>query len=519
MRFANVNPLRWARTHADAESAALSGSRVITTLAVVGSMLIPIALSYFFMAQSLRLDEAQSLWQTSRSVGAVLAIVAGDVHVPLYHLVLHFWRLYIGDSVVYARALSLLFFVLSVPAIYFLGKRAYGERIGLLAMVLFAISPFMNWYGNEIRMYTMFVFFAIANQYLFLRIFKAQEHSDTVWALYVVTAVLGVYTHYFFFLNLFAQAVFFGLRYHRFPAYSFRRFLITASIVIISFAPWVWYVYHIGTVGFQEPALQLPSAVNLFSAFSQFLFGFQNDALNTVFLSLWPVAVILVLFTLGRNHRLTAETAYFLVIVAASFGLAFAVSFAITPIFVSRYMIFTIPAFYLVVASMSTTYTPRVRLFAQGTLLALMLLSLGIEVVNPRTPVKENYAAAVSYLNAHTTAQDSIVLSAPFTIYPVQYYYRGAATISTLPIWNQYKYGPIPDFDAKQLPSQVAQVTKNDQRVFLLLSYDQGYEKDIKKYFDSHYQMLYQQNYSNDLSLYVYRLRYNTPQSAISAAL
>ncbi len=35
--------------------------------------------------QSLRLDEAQSLWQTSHASWKILSIVAQDVHVPLYH--------------------------------------------------------------------------------------------------------------------------------------------------------------------------------------------------------------------------------------------------------------------------------------------------------------------------------------------------------------------------------------------------------------------------------------------------
>ena len=62
------------------------GSFDIRTLRSVGSlMLVPIVVSFFFlMHESLRLDEAQSLWPSSRSFGGVLYIVAQDVHVPLY---------------------------------------------------------------------------------------------------------------------------------------------------------------------------------------------------------------------------------------------------------------------------------------------------------------------------------------------------------------------------------------------------------------------------------------------------
>jgi mannosyltransferase len=63
-------------------------------------------------------------------------------------------------------------------------------RLDLFAALLFAVSPFMNWYGSEIRMYTLFTFLAIANQYFFMRLLLRKE-SDHVWIGYAVTALFG----------------------------------------------------------------------------------------------------------------------------------------------------------------------------------------------------------------------------------------------------------------------------------------------------------------------------------------
>jgi uncharacterized membrane protein len=493
-----------------------------TALVLIALMAIPVLLSaVFFMEQSLRLDESQSLWQTSRNITSIFTVVAGDVHVPLYHLLLHFWQVYVGTGVVAARAMSLLFYCLSIPALYFLGSRAFTPRVGLYATFLYAISPFMNWYGNEIRMYTLFTLLVIANQYFFIRIWKSKdvESPDTqehLWAGYIITSVFGVFSHYFFFLNLLSQAVFYFLRRSLFPDRSLRRFILAAVVVVVSFVPWLWYVFHTGTAGFQEPALAPPTSVNVFNAFAQFLFGFQNDNINTFFLSLWPVTVILAIMSLRRNRQFRPETEYFLVTLVLSFVVAFVVSVVYAPVFVSRYLIFTIPSFYLLLASFFSNYAPR---FANGVrfgLAAIMVITMCVEIWSPTTPVKENYEQAVAYLNSHTTPQDTIVVSAPFTIYPVQYYYRGPSPMSTLPIWNQYDYGPIPNLNANQLPGQVMQVVGSSQNVYLLLSYDQGYEKTIKQYFDSHYQMLYSHSFSHDLNLYVYKLRYDTANTAVS---
>jgi len=490
-----------------------------TFLALAVLMLIPVGLSIaFFSGQSLRLDEAQSLWQSSRDVAHILTLVSQDVHVPLYHLMLHFWRIYFGNTVVVARDMSLLFYIISIPALYFLGKLAYGRTVGLFAAFLFSISPFMNWYGNEIRMYTLFTFFVILNQYFFLKILKSREHNDHVWALYTLTALFGVFSHYFFFLNLASQAVFYFIRHKQFLPGSFKRFFFAVIIVVVAFVPWGLYVLHQGQAGNQEPLLAVPTTVNLFSTVSQFLFGFQNDNINTVLLSLWPITVLFGLLSLRkRSGSVRAlQTEYFLITVIVSVAIAFVGSFIVAPVFVSRYLIFTVPSIYLLLASLFESYGPQPARIARYVLAVLMLVTLGVEIISPTTPVKENYKSATDYLNSHVTAQDVVILSAPFTVYPVEYYYHGDAPVTTLPIWDQYSYGPIPAYNASQLPEQVKQTTGSSQNVYLLLSYNQGYESDIKNYFESRYQRLYQQTYSDDLTLYVYKLRYDTTQSAVT---
>jgi len=303
-----------------------------------------------------------------------------------------------------------------------------------------------------------------------------------------------------------------------FPEGSFKRFIYALILVAIVFLPWGFYVLHLGQAGNQEPLLAVPTSVNLFSTVSQFVFGFQNDNINTVLLSLWPVTILFAFLGL-RNRAGRAslpQTQYFLITLLVSIAIAFVGSFIIAPVFVSRYLIFTVPSLYLLLASMFESYSSQWAQLARYAVAAVMIVTLAVEIVSPTTPVKENYEEATAYLNTHTTAQDVVVLSAPFTVYPVQYYYRGSAPITTLPIWNQYSYGPIPPFSADTLPNQVKQAVGSSQNVYLLLSYNQGYETNIKDYFDSHYQRLYTNTYSDDLTLYVYKLRYDTTATQVS---
>ena len=496
---------------------ALTPKRTILLLVLI--MAIPIVLSFtFFSYQSLRLDEAQSLWQTSRSVPEIFVIIATDVHVPLYHVLLHFWRLFLGNTVSVARAMSLAFYIASIPLLYLLGKKAYSKEIGLFVAFLFSISPFMNWYGNEIRMYTLFTFFVILNQYFFVKLFTDGKANDRIWAAYVITALLGVYAHYFFFLNLAAQAVFYFLRKDLFSTDSLRRFIMAAVVVVVAFLPWAWRVLHNGESGLTAPLLAVPTTVNLFSAFSQFVFGFQTDNINTVFLSLWPLSIILAFLTLRHEtRRMQPETQYFMLTIIVSMAIAFGVSFVFRPLFVSRYLIFTVPSLYLLLASLFNNYAPRFAVISRFALAFLMIATLIVEIVSPTTPVKENYEQASQYLGQHATAQDVVIVSAPFTVYPMEYYYRGPATLVTLPVWDQYVHGGIPPYSAADLPNQVTSITNADQNAYLLLSYDQGYQKDIQDYFDNHFKRTYMQTFSPGLTLYVYTLRYDTSRTVASS--
>src|SRR6185437_13412271 len=74
--------------------------------------------------QSLRLDEAQSLWASTKSVWAIIQYLSLDVHVPLYELILHFWLQIFGVSIIAARSLSFLFFIASLPMLYLLAKKS-----------------------------------------------------------------------------------------------------------------------------------------------------------------------------------------------------------------------------------------------------------------------------------------------------------------------------------------------------------------------------------------------------------
>lgn len=482
-----------------------------TSFLIIGCICLAAAFSLFiFNGQSLRLDEAQSLWQTSHSVPTMLSLIASDVHVPLYLLLLRGWEVFFGNEIEVARLLSLLFFLLSIPALALLGSYIYDERVGFYAALLLTLSPFMNWYGNELRMYSLFTLLTILNQYFFLRIVHNHmaRKKATIWAGYIATGILGMYTHYFFNFLFVGQALFVLLHRDLFSRETVINFLKSAGIAALAFTPWIILVLTANNGGSPAPHLPPPNSINLFNTFSQFLFGFQEDHINTLIVSLWPLSILLVFLTLQKNKEVSTETIYLVISILVPIALAFIVSISFRPLFLSRYLILSLPGVYLILSWIFSVYPPPLNKVAKVVLACAMIVMLGFESFSASTPVKEDYRAASQYLMQNAKSSDAIVITAPFTVYPIEYYYRGPASIETAPEWDRFTVGPIPDYNEEELQKQIDRLRDRYQRMWVLFSYDQGYEDEMKLYLDQNLERKGHWIFSPNLELREYQLQY-----------
>ena len=64
----------------------------------------------------------------------------------------------------------------------------------------------------------------------------------------------------------------------------------------------------------------------------------------------------------------------------------------------------------------------------------------------------------------------------------------------------------IPAFDSNAIDKQVGKLEKGHQYMYVILSYDQGYEKEFKTYLDNNFEKVDERDFSPDLTLYQYKL-------------
>ena len=139
-------------------------------------------------SQSLTMDEIADISSASRSLSSVIHV--RDGFPPLYGLLVHGWlAAFPGEANV--RWLSVILGVLTVLAMWRFGSWAGGERVGWLAALALAISPFHRWVSQEARAYVLYVLLAVVALWFFFRAMSTNERRD--WALYALASAAGVY--------------------------------------------------------------------------------------------------------------------------------------------------------------------------------------------------------------------------------------------------------------------------------------------------------------------------------------
>jgi mannosyltransferase len=107
------------------------------------------------------IDEAIAVGIASHAPGEIPELLRQDGSPPLYYLLLHAWMALVGDGEAATRALSLLFAAAAVPAAYW----AAGGRAAAVA----AVCPFLGYYAQEARMYTLVAVLSLVATAAFLR--------------------------------------------------------------------------------------------------------------------------------------------------------------------------------------------------------------------------------------------------------------------------------------------------------------------------------------------------------------
>ena len=180
-------------------------------------------------------DEWFTLTTVPEQVSQIVSTVAGNIHPPLYYLLLHYWTQlpWTLSPLASMRAMSAVWAMIATLVIYALWLRRETPRFQKMFLALWALSPCLLLHGRMARSYSMQL--ALAS----LAIYTAPQWAEQPrnWKrllAYVGSSTALLYTHYLSGLAVAAGVcVAFLIK---------KRFALAAaqvSLLAVLYAPWV----------------------------------------------------------------------------------------------------------------------------------------------------------------------------------------------------------------------------------------------------------------------------------------
>ncbi|MBN2382314.1 glycosyltransferase family 39 protein [bacterium] len=324
------------------------------------------------------LDEAQSIYNAEKGARYLLSIDLGntitDIHPPLYYLVLWAWR-HLFSGYFGLRSLSLLFGMFALVFLYLLIKDISGPRTALIATTLSTFSVPHLHYSLEVRMYSLTLFLALINIWLFLKWTKERTRGQTIG--YILSAVAALYAYHFLVFLFLVQWLYIGLIFNR-DRKILPQWLLINGVLLICYLPGLYrlqaQLQFVGQDfwGIRPSLLEIPGLFFWFVGDSAW---HTNYFFKILIGSTWLIACLLGWLSDRTEKRLKIVLTTWLLLPPLAVIL---MSFR-TPLYQPRYFLFTIPVFYYYVSiGLERIWATRIRasfmiVFVLVSLLALVL--------------------------------------------------------------------------------------------------------------------------------------------------
>lgn len=302
----------------------------------------------FILDQSYWMDE---LYSASRSLPdkafSDVYYWGPDPHPPLHYIFLWITYKLFGFSEIAGRALSIFAGIISIPAVFFLGKEIFNKRTGLLAACAVTFNPVLFIFSLEARAYEFLSLFTILSSYLFIRSILNSKFSTYI--LYFMSLSILINLHFFGFLILSAHLLCCILIYLKTNNLISIKFIVLSIFLSsLSYIPLIGLSLEIAGRG--PTWIQAESAFNFIqNTLVYFIFGslFSINLINTMVGN-----ILLIFLTLFFIYTFKRKFNFRYLLILCNFIFIFIFSYIIgltlNPIFNARNAISFLPFLILI---------------------------------------------------------------------------------------------------------------------------------------------------------------------------
>jgi uncharacterized membrane protein len=213
-------------------------------------------------SRELWLDETYSSLLARMPFKQALRYAIGDVHPPLFYVLLWQWVRAVGDSEAALRLFSVSLSAVGTIGFFLLVRKWLGTRPAAFGSLLFALSPMLYVYSLEVRMYMLAVCCVIGILSIHRIVTSETNGSWLYLVLYSLLSALLYYTHY---IGLFVLMGFFidWIVATRCRSDRLLHLFFAALLTFVLTAPWIPIMFtqraqklgqgHALIVSYQDP--------------------------------------------------------------------------------------------------------------------------------------------------------------------------------------------------------------------------------------------------------------------------
>jgi hypothetical protein len=373
---------------------------------------------------ALRGDEAFTVIHWMREpLGETLANIATvDPQPPLAYGLYRAYALVVGSQEHIVRFLPALLNTLGIPALYALGVRMGGRRVGLSAALLFAVHPLQIWHAQDARNYAVWGAFSPIALWLALRAVYRRRRVD--WVLYVFAAAAACYVYYLELFTVVALNIYVVVFYRR-DRRLLVQWLVSQAVIFLLLAPWFFQPRLLSGGGYGGTAVGFQLELLWLWFLPVLMFGESFD------LNYFYVPLFLLFFFASFVFLRFRRWFVFLVLLVVLPSLLLSLVATRLDVFTPRYVLsLTVPfvlvvAFAFVVSQRSFGFLRFVSLVVFFVALFLSFLSyFGLSVFHNDYAKSPDWRSVTAFLREHTSSEDIIVQQAAdeaFTFYHGEY--------------------------------------------------------------------------------------------------
>lgn len=395
-------------------SPATAMALVVLTLAATGLRLAHLGSKSLWLDEGATVALARASWQRFAWIWW-----HGEANLQtLYFLLMRGW-IHGGLSETWLRLPSALFGIASVPLLYIVGRRLLPAGAALAAAALLTFSPTHVYYSQEARSYTLTILLVLLSTYFFIRAVERDQRKD--WVLWTTFSILAFYSHYLAALVLIAQASSlpfcgtFSATPRPGSGQALKRVLFCGLVVVVAALPGLTYVFRASPENLHF--IWMPRATpNEIWRLVKFFGG--SGVKVCVALILWIAGLV----AIARARRRSPEDYWhgmLIVLWALLPAVIAALASLAHPIFMARYLIFSLPAMALLAAAGMTA----IRKWHAGVALVVALCALSVPtILKDYQKPREDWRSASYAILSSAQPGDAVVFFPFYTRIMLDYY-------------------------------------------------------------------------------------------------